>query len=309
MLHQADAYTLSSNPQFASLYRDLCKTKLNSDGSTKDTDVRSVRSNDVFAEDFEQARVKAARRDIVRDAIHHVAYHGNELPDELQLVVLIVSAQLDGRLEPEDQDIADGQTEDFLKSIKEIACHVSNHLIQNATFLATLACTDGHGKGSDQLTVRLKDIAMDVDRSRKGLNDSRIALSNTTSKTLLLYQILLETSIRRLEQVIHGSVARGTRTQAEYLAHVAEGLDKKLRIMDMQVMQQVYSPDIKEAFKTKEQEFVREHAGLKRRVRDLEAMQEEYDGVKGMRAMAETYVGVRREIERVKSEIERLDSR
>jgi hypothetical protein len=150
---------------------------------------------------------------------------------------------------------------------------------------------------------------VDIERSRKRLNESRISLSNTTSKTLHLHQTLLETTIRRLEQVIHGSVARGTRAQAEYLAHVADGLDKKLQMMEKQVMQQVYSPEAKEAIKAKEQGLVKENMTLKRRIREMEAIHEDYDKIKGIRAVAETYAEVQKEIQKVQSEIERLDDR
>lgn len=134
-----------------------------------------------------------------------------------------------------------------------------------------------------------------------------MALANESGHVLSYYQTLLEAVTRRLEQTIHGSVARATRTQAEYLAHVAEGLDKKLRVMELQVMQQVYTPEVREGLKVQEGELVRENAALRRRTRELEQRLTAFGGVRGMRQIADMYAEVGREVNKVKDEVERLE--
>lgn len=198
--------------------------------------------------------------------------------------------------------------DELQENIDEIAHLVSNHLIQTSSLLSNLAASNGPSQPK-QLTAQLRDMIDDIERSQRHLNGSRISLSNSTSKTLQLYQNLLEATVRRLEQVIHGSVARGTRSQAEYLAHVADGLDKKLRIMEIQVMQQVYPPEVREALEAREQELAKENASLKRRVRELERVKEDHEMDKGMRRIAENYMEVQREIEKVRDETGRLQSR
>jgi hypothetical protein len=45
----------------------------------------------------------------------------------------------------------------------------------------------------------------------------RVELANTAYQVLTTHRLVLETSIRILEQTMHGSIARATKTKAEYL--------------------------------------------------------------------------------------------
>lgn len=118
----------------------------------------------------------------------------------------------------------------------------------------------------------------------------------------------METSIRILEQTIHGSVARGTKAKAEYLATVAEGMSKKLHLQHGQLVLQVYSSDVQEALKAKSDTLESQKRAVKRQVREAEEKLEEYRKAAGMKGMALEYAEVLRETERVESEIERLNS-
>jgi len=48
MLPPVDSTTLSANPRFETLYRDLCTNKLNPDGSSV-LDVKVQKERDIFA--------------------------------------------------------------------------------------------------------------------------------------------------------------------------------------------------------------------------------------------------------------------
>ena len=50
-----------------------------------------------------------------------------------------------------------------------------------------------------------------------GLAAGRVELANTAYQVLTTHRLVLETSIRILEQTMHGSFARATKTKAEYL--------------------------------------------------------------------------------------------
>lgn len=61
------------------------------------------------------------------------------------------------------------------------------------------------------------------------LADARLRLSNTAYAVLALHRELLESSIRVLEQTMHGSLARATRAKAELLHAKAEVLGMQAR--------------------------------------------------------------------------------
>ena len=143
-------------------------------------------------------------------------------------------------------------------------------------------------------------------RSRTQTNDSRLKLTHEATKLLALYHHIIETSIRILEQTIHGSVARGTKAKADYLATVAEGMSKKLGVHYGQLMAQVYSPDMQAVLSSKRDELEASNKTVKRKVREAEEKLDEYKGVGGMEGVAKEYAEILKESERVTAEIVRL---
>lgn len=134
---------------------------------------------------------------------------------------------------------------------------------QQAYLLGRIAAPVGDQKRlDDQVATSIRQLADHKAR----LNTARITLANESADLLALYQTLHEAVTRRLEQTIHGSVARGTRTQADYLAKLAQDMEKKLRVMELQIMQQVYSEEVKEGIVAKERALAKENVGLSRRV-------------------------------------------
>jgi len=141
------------------------------------------------------------------------------------------------------------------------------------------------------------------------LHDARISLANETASLLTLHQKAYTIIIRTLEQTIHGSVARGTRAHAEYLAQMTQGLEQKLRIIEMQTLQQIYTPEVNDALRTKEQELEKEQIALRRQTRELETDLQGYERVKGMKELANTYAEVQRETIKVQADIDRLQNK
>ena len=87
---------------------------------------------------------------------------------------------------------------------------------------------------------------------------------------------------------------------------MAEGLDKKLRIIEGQVLQQIYTPDVAEALKEREQALSRQNAELRRRVREQEATLQGYESGRGMKQLAETYAELLEETSKVKADLDRF---
>lgn len=187
----------------------------------------------------------------------------------------------------------------------KVAPQVSAQLHRNLTQLALLSGPDA----TSSLPETLANLNNSVTNAHATLSRSRIALANESTALLATYRTLLETTIRHLEQTLHGSVARGTRTQAEHLAAVAEAMGKKLRLLEMQVVRETYSPEVTEALRVREEALKREASGCRRRIRDMEERLEGYGSVRGMGQIVDAWVDVRREIERVGEEVARLEGR
>ena len=77
------------------------------------------------------------------------------------------------------------------------------------------------------LTKTVKERQLALSQARQNLLDSRERIVTLASDVLNAHIACLDVGIRNLEQTIHGSVARGTRAQAEHLSTVAEGVSGK----------------------------------------------------------------------------------
>ena len=155
------------------------------------------------------------------------------------------------------------------------------------------------GSGVEELKTSLAS-------SRTKTAEARLALTQEATKLHAVYREIIQASIRILEQTIHGSVARGTKAKADYLATVAEGMSKKLGVQHGQLMSQLYSPDIQAVLQSKRDKLVAENAATKRKVREAEEKLEEYRTSGGMEDLAKEYAEVLRESNKVKAELDRL---
>ncbi|KAK8217235.1 hypothetical protein M8818_001488 [Zalaria obscura] len=305
MLPQVDPPVLANNPRFETLWKDLCSSKLTADNSSQSVHVPTRKQHEATKKNLHDVRATVAKRDILKDALRHVAYNGKYLPQEIEDAVRIVVSDIEGEFTADDQDIVQEEKEYFLSNMDKVAPQVSAQLHRNLTQLALLSGPDA----TSSLPETLANLNNSVTNAHATLSRSRIALANESTALLATYRTLLETTIRHLEQTLHGSVARGTRTQAEHLAAVAEAMGKKLRLLEMQVVRETYSPEVTEALRVREEALKREASGCRRRIRDMEERLEGYGSVRGMGQIVDAWVDVRREIERVGEEVARLEGR
>lgn len=106
---------------------------------------------------------------------------------------------------------------------------------------------------------------------------------------------------------MHGSIARGTRARAEYLSLVAEGLEKKLLLLEAGIAAQVYSADVRERLRLRGLEISKGNSEMKRREAELKGRLEVFEGIRGLAGIANVYTEVERERGRVEEEIARLE--
>lgn len=159
---------------------------------------------------------------------------------------------------------------------------------------------------TEQLAASIKRHKDSLSTSQSTLTTSRLSLAQEVSKLQDLYRQVIERSIRILEQIIHGSVARGAKTKADYLALVAEGMSKKVSLQHGQLLAQLYSPAFQEALENRLHELQDENRSVNRRVREAEERLDEYRKTSGMDSLAQEYADVLKEIEKVKGDIVRL---
>ena len=156
------------------------------------------------------------------------------------------------------------------------------------------------------LPASANNLKESIATSRSNVAASRLSLAQEATTLHDLYRQAIHSSIRILEQTIHGSVARGTKAKADYLALVAEGMNKKLSVQHGQFMSQFYSSDVQKALHAKRDGLENESKVTKRRIREAGEKLAEYKKAGGMEKMAEDYAEILKESERVRAEIGRL---
>lgn len=191
-------------------------------------------------------------------------------------------------------------------NIKQINSALAKTLQQDAFMLASLITTDGDTT-SNNLSATLKSLKDSISADQMKLHESRLTLAQEATKLHEVHRQVIERSIRILEQTIHGSVARGVKAKADYLALVAEGMNKKIELQHGQLLSQLYTPAFQQALQAKFDELQEASRLAKRRVREAEDKLGDYKKVQGMGSLAQEHAEVLKETEKVQSEIARLE--
>lgn len=183
---------------------------------------------------------------------------------------------------------------------------MSKRLQEDAEDLATVSNPDDPPP-VESLSDTVRKLKNDIDEARSSVAVARLSLARETSKLQGLYRQIIEASVRVLEQTVHGSVARGTKAEIDYLALVAEGMSKKLSLQHGQLMSQLFSTDIHEVLRAKLDKVGVERANTQRKVREAEDKLERYQKAGGMVGIAQEYAQIMRETEKIQAEIARLE--
>ncbi|KAK0250331.1 hypothetical protein LTS09_014483 [Friedmanniomyces endolithicus] len=293
MLPPVESSVLVTNPKFEVLYRDLCANKLDKNGTSK-LDVKSQKERDA--------------------------------PRLLRELVALAAAILGGEVSNEDRELVNAELESFnvrskmsgTLSIYEyrlivhvqtrttaIGTAISKRWNEDASTLRQLLGIEAH-RAATSIPQTIQNLKMSTSKSQLQLDHSRLALAGNIDHFHALHRQILESSIRILEQTIHGSVARSAKAKTEYLATVAEGMEKKVGLQHAQLIQQFYTPDVQAALRNQADSMRKESAVLKMKVRDAEGKLKEYQAAKGMQGMAKQYAEITRASKTVKEEIARL---
>lgn len=85
-------------------------------------------------------------------------------------------------------------------------------------------------------------------------------------------------------------------------------MSKKLQLQSQQLNAEVYSPEVQEALKAKQEELEGRARATRRKMREKEEELERLRKVGGLEGVAEEFAQVTREKERVRADIERLQT-
>ncbi|KAL8793581.1 MAG: hypothetical protein Q9195_003844 [Heterodermia aff. obscurata] len=160
------------------------------------------------------------------------------------------------------------------------------------------------GRTIDRLVQRKKEL----EKSKTKLHNERLKLASATCKVLETQQEIFTTTIKVLESVKYGSVARANNAEVSYLVAAAEGLDEKLRVMKLEALQSIYDPEVRNAIQAYKDHLAQVRARLQARERLAKEKLAQYEKVgRSMGDIANRYVELMQEVENVKAQIQRLD--
>ncbi|MCJ1462450.1 hypothetical protein MMC07_001051 [Pseudocyphellaria aurata] len=298
MLPPIDPFTLQSNPQFAALYKRLTTTILNPDGSAK-VSTREAQSQAKAEEDLIAAQTAAAKISILRFTLRQIL--SPDQPNELQDFITILSTAPSPSSFPLLTEILSSPPSSSSLLSPIIASRLSSVLNQ----LSAIADPESSKPlTATQISLRHESLAI----AQHQLEDSRITLADAAADVLKTRRDINEAAIRVLEGVKYGTVARGANAEATYLALVAECMGEKLRVVTLELLQSIYTPDVLQAIESHSArlESVRAQLSARRSAAEEKLAEYEAAGDTDMREIVRTYMELRGESESLKAQIKRL---
>ncbi|KAL5365711.1 hypothetical protein BJX96DRAFT_180085 [Aspergillus floccosus] len=344
MIPPCDPTILENNPQFKKLYQHLTTTSLNSDGSTRAHDAQPER----------KAALESAKKQIKKRVLRQLAFDPNsELPDDSRDNIAIVTLYLDSSRSQLDLDndirddvdalsflasdidafyselpslippfsrILSSLTRD-LRLVADAGIATSNSASSTETSRPRHRSRQSMAKFAPQVPLS-SQLQERIQRLRqKQLSDlpaARARMAATAAEVLAMRTAVLERTVTLLERAKHGALARATKAKAEHLAMVAQGVEGKLSVMQLEIFNTIHTPEITAALRR-----YREHLqNVRERLEERRTQaQEELDayavadsdasrhvGSGPVREIACRYGVLLKEMEDVRMEIQRLDS-
>ncbi|KAK3670312.1 hypothetical protein LTR78_009766 [Recurvomyces mirabilis] len=293
MLPPVPSDILTLNPKFSVLYQDLSHNRLQQDGTSKPDN-----------KDLHKARTEAYKRETVRRNLQDIVYRGEALPDELRDLGLLIAATLGGEVAPDDLSIVEGELARLPCYSTDIAALLSKQFAESASRLSAVAIVGG---GSHEVWPHsVAKLGSDVVSQHQYLRRSRSVLVDAAQELQDIHRQVLEVSVRVLEQVIHGAVARHGKATADHLAILANGISKKVDMHHAQLTQHIYTAEIQSAIRSALSTMKDSHTDVRFHLREAEERLAQYNSARGMKNMVKEYAELLAETRKVEAEIARL---
>ena len=110
-----------------------------------------------------------------------------------------------------------------------------------------------------------------ISSNKAALSSKRAQLAQEAHKIHELHREITESSIRILEQSVHGSFARKTKSRVEYLMVMAEATNKKLQILYRQYLSQFNTPEMQTTLQARSDALEKELQLLRVKLREADA--------------------------------------
>ncbi|KAL4979145.1 hypothetical protein BDW66DRAFT_169322 [Aspergillus desertorum] len=280
MIPPCDPTILQHNPLFKRLHQHLTTTLLNPDGSTRAIDAQPARRE--VLNELKSCCKRNAKKQFKKQTIRQLAFDpGNELPDECREPLAVVSLYLESS--PNQLDLfnslrngADVDTllapdiEQFYARLPLIMPHFTQALASALHDLRSLANpgekavlsttstesswtrTQARGRAriarqdplGPQLSKRMQALRH---MQLSELAAARTRMAATATEVLAMRASILERTVTLLERTKHGAMARATKAKAEHLATVARGVEGKLRVMRLEALAEIHTPEVNAA--------------------------------------------------------------
>ncbi|KAL5343727.1 hypothetical protein BJX70DRAFT_121129 [Aspergillus crustosus] len=351
MIPPCDPTILAGNTQFKRLYQQLTSTLLNPDGSTRANDAQPARRE--LLSGLRGCQVRNAKKKLKQHTLRQLAFdHDQELPDDCRDPLAIVSLYLESspnqlNLLNDSRDGADVlsllgpdimQFYEKLPILIPAISRVLSSAVHDLRSLANAADRAGLQSMSNERprsriqtrtrakAARQSSLASQLSERVQALRRMQLAelpaartrMAATAAEVLAMRAAVLEQTVTILERTKHGALARATKAKAEHLASVAHGVESKLRVMRLDILGSIHTPEVNSALSRYHQHLQETRARLEERravaLRELKAY-EAVDSSATRRParsgpiveIARRYGSLIKEIEGVKAEIEQLN--
>lgn len=146
------------------------------------------------------------------------------LPPEIQDYILLISTPLPPQLKPPQLSTILPPPESL--PLDELLANLSTRLLTIHKYLSALAADPPNSLlSADEIAQRKEKLGRDKTEVDKG----RIKVAELAGEVVELQRKIAESTVRVLEGVKFGSVARGVVAEAGFLAKLAEEMGEKLR--------------------------------------------------------------------------------
>ncbi|KAK8183883.1 hypothetical protein BC567DRAFT_217122 [Phyllosticta citribraziliensis] len=313
MLPPLDPSIFEQNPRFKALYDDLSQNKLNADASTKNSK-KQIQAERARA-DVNTKQTNAAKANIIGSTLDHVAWKDARLSEEMHEVTVIAADQVNGRISKNHQEILEPDLEFFKENIESVSALLEDSIASTAIQLCRIIDPEFSTDDPDYWLLdeppHILARQQEIEAQSSSLGAYRAHLSDLAASIMQAQAELMEVVVRIMEQTAHGTLARFLRAKAEHLAAVSEGLEKKLSIV---TLGQEPPASLQMALRKYKEHVSREKWELEHRGEiasdKLNAFDEAGKG-RGdmMRQIAQRYVEIEAEIQKVQRDMEKLDGR
>lgn len=327
MLHPVEDSVLKNNPKFAALHATLTNSLLKSDGSTRNH--ANLREYEAAAQELKTLQTCSIKYNLIKQSLMTldpsmtISKSANTaLSEDLLEIITLLSLQLSSPLPPSTvQTLSASHTLSILPEyIPNISELISRYLQNQAIFLVRLMHPTANAsflhRSIPKLENKVQTLQQSVASKKEALEKDRLKLISQACAVLTSYQTATALVIQMLESTKHSQHSRASKSHAEFVATTSVSELWKVRIMAAKAKGMVYNEETKDALRNYQIHLNDAQLRLEQKKRDVERVLWGYgigrEGEEGarkvavMKEVARVWVGVNREVEEMRRDLEKL---